>query len=204
MALTFGYGNYFFVSWLQTYLVHARNFSERDLLFSALPFVFGACANVAGGITSDAIFKRKGLKAARRWVGISGLGCGAVFALLAALSYSKLGTLLLLSLSFAGICFDQSVNFPTCVDVAPKSPGAMGGALNTAAYVGGSLSGIVFGYVANLSGSYDRPLIIMALVLGIGALLWLKIDPTRQLAFETTLEPSLPMKTAIHPRTGAR
>ena len=83
MALTFSYGNYFFVSWLQTYLVHARNFSGRDLLFSALPFVFGACANVAGGITSDAIFKRKGLKAARRWVGISGLGCGAVFALLA-------------------------------------------------------------------------------------------------------------------------
>jgi MFS transporter, ACS family, glucarate transporter len=70
----------------------------------------------------------------------------------------------------------------------------MGGALNTAAYVGGSLSGIVFGYVANLSGSSDRPLIIMALVLGIGALLWLKIDPTRQLAFETTLEPSLPME----------
>jgi MFS family permease len=203
-ALTFGYGNYFFVSWLQTYLVHARNFSERDLLFSALPFAFGACANVAGGITSDALFKRRGLKAARRWVGISGLGFGAVFALLAALTHSKLGTLMLLSLSFAGICFDQSVGFPTCVDVAPKSPGAMGGALNTAAYVGGALSGVIFGYVANLSGSYDEPLILMALVLGVGALLWLKIDPTRQLAFETTMEPSQRMKTAILPRTGAR
>jgi MFS transporter, ACS family, glucarate transporter len=204
MALTFGYGNYFFVSWLQTYLVHARSFSETDLLFSALPFAFGACANVAGGIMSDALLKRRGLKAARRWVGISGLASGAVFALLAALTYSKFGTLLLLSLSFAGICFYQSVGFPTCIDVARKSPGSMGGALNTAAYVGGSMSGIVFGYIVNLSGSYDRPLMLMALVLGCGALLWLKIDPTRQLFAETRLEPSQPMETPILDGTEAR
>jgi hypothetical protein len=57
----------------------------------------------------------------------------------------------------------------------------MGGAMNTAAQVGSLLSGVVFGYVANISGSYDRPLILMASVLGFGALMWLKIDPTQEL-----------------------
>ena len=53
--------------------------------------------------------------------------------------------------------------------------------MNTAARVGAFLSGVMFGYVAKISGSYDRPLILMASVLGFGALMWLKIDPTQEL-----------------------
>jgi ACS family glucarate transporter-like MFS transporter len=166
---------------LHTYLVRAHNFSERDLLLSTLPFIFGGCANVASGVTSDVLLRRFGLTAARRWVGIVGLSSGALFALLATLSPSKVATLLLLCLSFAGISFNQSMTFPICIDVARKSPGSMGGAMNMAAQVGSFLSGVVFGYVAKISGSYDRPLILMALVLTFGALLWLKIDPTKEL-----------------------
>src|SRR5437016_4951510 len=182
MGLSFGYGNYFFLAWLPTYLVRARNFSERDLLLSTLPFIFGACANVGSGITSDFLLKRFGLKVARRRVGIIGLASGGLFALLAALTPSKVGALLLLCLSFAGISFNQSMTFPICIDVARKFPGSMGGAMNTAAQVGSFLSGVLFGYVAN--GNYDRPLTMMPLVLGVGALPWLKIDPTQELVPE--------------------
>lgn len=181
MALTFGYGGYFFIAWLHTYLIRARNFSERDLLLSALPFLFGACANVGSGITSDYLLKHFGLKAARRWVGMIGLSSGALFALLAVFSESKVGTLLLLCFSFAGICFNQSMTFPICLDVARKFPGSMAGAMNTAAQVGSFLSGVVFGYIVKISGSYDAPLILMALVLGLGAYTWRKIDPTEEL-----------------------
>ena len=38
MGLSYGYGLYFFIAWLHTYLVRARGFSEKDLLFSTLPF----------------------------------------------------------------------------------------------------------------------------------------------------------------------
>ncbi|GAC1663238.1 MAG: MFS transporter [Candidatus Acidiferrum sp.] len=184
MALTFGYGSYFFVAWLHTYLVRARNFSEKDLLLSTLPFIFGACANIGSGITSDFLLKHFGLKAARRPVGMIGLASGGLFALLAVFTPSKVGTLLLLCFSFAGICFNQSMTFPICIDVARKFPGAMGGAMNTAAQVGSFLSAVLFGYIAKVSGSYDRPLILIALVLGFGALTWLKIDPTQELVPE--------------------
>ena len=188
MAVTYGYGSYFFIAWLHTYLVRARNFSERDLLLSTLPFIFGACANVGSGITSDFLLKRFGLKVARRRVGIIGLASGGLFALLAALTPSKVGALLMLCLSFAGISFNQSMTFPICIDVARKFPGSMGGAMNTAAQVGSFLSGVLFGYVAKVSGNYDRPLIVMALVLGFGALTWLKIDPTQELVPEGQTE----------------
>jgi MFS transporter, ACS family, glucarate transporter len=180
MALTFGYGNYFFIAWLPTYLVRARSFTEKDLLLSTLPFIFGACTNVGSGVTSDFLLKRVGLRKARCIVGIIGLGSAGLFALLAAFTASKLGTLLLLSLCFGGICFNQSMTFPICIDVARKSPGSMAGAMNTATQAGSFLSGVVFGYVAEFSGSYDLPVLLMAAVLGLGALLWLKINPSQE------------------------
>jgi len=181
MGLSYGYGKYFFLGWLPTYLVRARNFSERDLLLSSLPFIFGAFANVGSGVTCDFLLKRFGLKVARCRVGIIGLACGGLFALLAAVTSSKYGTLLLFCLIFAGICFDEPMNFLTCIDVARKFPGSMAGAYNTAAYGGSFLSGVVFGYVAKIFDSYDLPLILTAFVLGFGALMWLKIDPTQEL-----------------------
>ena len=181
MGLSYGYGKYFFLAWLPTYLVRARNFSERDLLLSSLPFIFGACANVGSGVTCDFLLKRFGLKVARCRIGIIGLACGGLFALLAAVTSSKYGTLLLFCLSFAGISFDEPMNFLTCIDVARKFPGSMAGAYNTAAYGGSFLSGVVFGYVAKTFDSYDLPLILTAFVLGFGALMWLKIDPTQEL-----------------------
>jgi MFS family permease len=188
MGLTLGYGSYFFIAWFHTYLVRARNFSERDLLYSTLPFIFGACANVGSGVTSDYLLKRSGLKAARCRVGIFGLGSAGLFALLAAFTPSKIGTLLLLSLCYAGICFNAPMQFTICLDVARQSPGSMCGAMNTATQVGSFLLGVVFGYVAKMSGSYDLPLIVMALVLGLGALLWLKINPMQELIPEDQSE----------------
>jgi len=182
MGLSYGYGSYFFFAWLPTYMVRARNFSERDLVLSALLFAFGACANVASGVTSDFLLKRTGLKAARCRIGMIGFACAALFVLLAAVTSSKYGTLLLLCLSYGGICFTQPMVFPTCIEVARKFPGSMTGAQNATNQLGSFLSGVLFGYVAKVSGSYDRPLILMVLVLGFGALLWLKIDPTQELA----------------------
>jgi hypothetical protein len=74
--------------------------------------------------------------------------------------------------------------FPTCIEVARKYPGSMDGAQNTTSQLGSFLSGVLFGYVARISGSYDRPLMVMVLVLIFGALMWLKIDPTRELVPE--------------------
>ena len=181
MGFCYGYGSYFFFTWFPTYLVRARNFTERELLLAALLFLFGACANVSSGVTSDFLLKRAGLKAARCRIGMAGFACAAIFALLAAVTTSKLGTLFLLCMSYSGICFTQPMIFPTCIEVAKKSPGSMAGAQNTTNQVGSFLSGVLFGYVAKISGSYDRPLFLLALVLALGAVLWLKINPEQGL-----------------------
>lgn len=184
MGFCYGYGSYFFFTWFPTYLVRARNFAERELLLAAFLFLFGACANVGSGVTSDFLLKRAGLKAARCRIGMAGFACAAIFALFAAVTPSKLATLFLLCMSYSGICFTQPMIFPTCIEVAKKYPGSMTGAQNTTNQVGSFLSGVLFGYIAKISGSYDRPLFLLAFVLALGALLWLKINPERELVPE--------------------
>ena len=40
----YGWGSYFYLSWLHTYLVRGRNLTEREMaIFSTLPFVLGVC-----------------------------------------------------------------------------------------------------------------------------------------------------------------
>jgi MFS transporter, ACS family, glucarate transporter len=184
MGFCYGYGSYFFFTWFPTYLVRARNFAEKELLLAAFLFLFGACANVSSGVASDFLLRRAGLKIARCRIGIAGFAVAALFAFLAAVTPSKLGTLFLLCMSYSGICFTQPMIFPTCIEVAKKYPGSMAGAQNTANQVGSFLSGVLFGYVAEISGSYDRPLFLLALVLAIGAVLWRKINPQRELVTE--------------------
>jgi hypothetical protein len=79
MALTF-------FAWLPTYLVRARNLTEKELFFSAWLFLFGASANVASGLTSDFRLRRVGPKAARCRIGMIGFACAALFVFLAAVT----------------------------------------------------------------------------------------------------------------------
>jgi len=184
MGFCYGYGSYFFFTWLPTYLVRARNFTEKELLFTAFLFFFGACANVGSGVISDLLLKHAGLRAARCRIGMAGFACAAIFVLLAAVTPSRLATLFLLCMSYAGVCFTEPMIFPTCIEVARTFPGSMAGAQNTTSQVGSFLSGVLFGYIAKFSGSYDRPLFLLASVLALGALFWLKINPERELVPE--------------------
>ena len=182
VALCYVYTYYFFQSWVHTYLVKARGYSETDLLLSALPFLVGACANLGGGLASQALVKRRGLKFARRSIGVLGMGAAAVCTVAVMFTQQWLAALLLLSAVYGGICFQQPTMFAACLDIGGEYAGAVVGAMNTAAQLGSLVSSVAFGFLVDRYGNYNLPFIPMAALLVIGAWLWLKIDPTRLLA----------------------
>ncbi len=182
VALCYVYTYYFFQSWFHTFLVKARGYSENDLLLSSLPFFVAACANCAGGFVSNALVKKVGLKWGRCAIGVCGLGIAAICAVAVMVTPSQLGTMILLSLMYAGITFQQPIMFAVCLDIGGAYAGAMVGAMNTAAQIGSFLSSLAFGYLVARTGSYNVPFIPMAALLLIGAWLWIKVDPTEQLA----------------------
>lgn len=182
VAFCYVYSFYFFQSWFHTYLVRAHGYTEKNLLFSSLPFLVAACANFAGGMTGSWLVKRIGLKWGRCSIGVVCLSLAAGCAVALMFTNSAVGAMLLLSLMLAGITFQQPIMFAVCLDIGGAYAGAMVGAMNTASQIGSFVSSVAFGYLVERSGNYNLPFAPMAALLGIGALLWLKVNPHQQLA----------------------
>jgi ACS family glucarate transporter-like MFS transporter len=175
------YTLYFFQSWFHTYLVKDRGYTEHDLLLSSLPFLVGASANLGGGLASNALVKRVGLLWGRRSIGVVGLAIAAVSTIAVMFTRHWLGALILLSLIYGGITFQQPTMFAVCLDIGGEYAGAVVGAMNTSSQFASFVSSLAFGYLVERYGSYNTPFIPMAALLLLGAWLWLKVDPTRQL-----------------------
>ena len=171
----------FFQSWFQTYLVKGRGFGEVNLTLSSLPYLVGAGGNLLGGFTSDFMANRYGLKIGRRLVGVIGLGVAAVSMIATILTSNNTLALVLLSLVYGGLTFQQPNVGAVCLDIAGWHAGAILGFMNTAANAASAFSSVIFGYLVGHYSSYSAPLIPMVVALGVGMVLWLTVDPTKKM-----------------------
>ena len=171
----------FYQAWLQTYLVRGRGFTEKALALSSLTYAVGAVANGLGGVAGDWMVKHHGLRIGRRSIGVVGLGAAALFLTLAIYAPSGNRALVFLSLAYAGILFQQPSLCTLCLDVGRKNAGAVFGFMNTACNAAAAFSSVIFGYLVSYSGNYNTPFVPMVALLCLGALLWLQVDPTREL-----------------------
>jgi predicted MFS family arabinose efflux permease len=183
MAVAFGYVYTmgFFQTWLHTYLVKGRGFTEDTLYLSSLPYLLGAAANFLGGVSCDWLAPRLGMKWSRRAVGMTGLALAAASLPLSIFVSHALVVILCLSLAYAGITFGQPAVFAACLDIGGSRGGAVLGFMNTAGQLGAAISSTAFGYIVKSYGSYNAPLVPMALLLAACVLLWLKVDVTQRI-----------------------
>ena len=171
----------FFQTWFHTFLVKGRGVAEALLWLSALPYVAAACGNLFGGALSDKLVARVGRTKGRRIVGVSCLVVAAAAVLAAAGAQHPVMVIILLSLAYGAIATQQSVAFGVCLDLGPRSAGAMVGVFNTVCQVGGLLGSIAYGYIVSWSGSYNAPFFPMAALLFLGAYFWSKLDASEEL-----------------------
>ncbi len=191
MYHTYCWGSFFFLTWMPTYLASGRGFDSGDLRHMAwIPFCMGGCANFLGGFASDRLIQRIGLKWGRRAIAITGLSVAAAFTFLTIFVTNKLVSVVFLGFAYAGSDFMLPVAWAVCLDVGRKYAGAVTGAMNTAGQIGSFFLATAFGYLVERYHSYDAPLIPMSVMVLISALLWFKIDPTRQLVPEEQAVPA--------------
>lgn len=176
MAGCVGYTMSFFQSWLGTYLVKARGFTETGLLFASLPFIVGALANIAGGWIGDALVRKTGLRRGRRTMLLAGYGGSAVFLALAPFLADKFAALAALSLAYGGITLAQPALMSACLDIGGKFSGAITGAMNTVVYLCAFLSSVIYGYLVNYFGNYTVPFVPMVAFMAAGTLIGLWVD----------------------------
>jgi len=186
MYHTYCWGSYFYLSWLHTYLQKGRGFTEREMgFFSTFPFIIGAMANLFGGFLSDVLSRKYGLKWGRRAVGATGLALAGCFLLCTALTGSKMAAVVFLTLGYGSMDCMLPAAWAVCLDVGQKYAGTVSGTMNMAGQIGSFTSAVAFGYMVNYFHNYNTPLIPLATMLLISAVLFLRIDPTQQLIPET-------------------
>ena len=172
------YGFYFFITWLPTYLSQARGLRTAELaIFSGLPLVLSAVADVTGGMTCDALSRRFGLRA-----GYCGVSAGA-YLLAAALMFAgnraadaRLAGALIAAAGALSM-FTLAASWATAIGLGGKHAAVMSAVMNSSGQVGGILSPIVLAFLVSRFGDWNLPLEVLAGLYAMAFLCWLLIRP---------------------------
>ncbi len=181
MYFTQSYGFNFYVTWLPAYLRNVRAFSGFSLgLFAGLPLILSVFADLLGGLTTDRMTRRYGLRIGRAAVGGVSLAAAGLFLLAGALAPNAIACAVLFGLAGAASNFLLGAAWSTCIDIGGSRSGVVSAAMNTAGQVGGILCPLVFGTMVQRWANWTLPLCLMAGLYLAGALCWLGVNPPEQ------------------------
>ena len=176
------YGWYFYLTWLPTYLLEARGFDMKAVgWLAAMPLVGIAIGVLAGGLLSDVLCRRWGVRAGRRLPGLLGFPLAAVAVIGALTTSDPMVAALLLTASAGLAALGVSPAWAACLDIGGGHAGVVTGAMNTFGNLGGAVSPVVVGLSLDRWHSYDAPLVTVAIFYLVAAVAWLGIDATRTL-----------------------
>jgi MFS transporter, ACS family, glucarate transporter len=179
MYFCYAWCSWFYFGWFPIYLTKGAGFTEAEMgIFSALPFMLGAAGNVIGGWWSDAMTRRFGVKIGRRIVGSSSLATAACLLMAMTMIHDKTALVVVSSLGFGISDLMLPAAWALCLDVGRRHAGAVTGFMNTAGQFGGFVCSVLYGYVLTATGSYNAPVLIIAGVVFLAAILFSRIDPT--------------------------
>ena len=182
MYFFYAFGSWFFFSWFPTFMELGRGFDKGQLTYAiAVPFVMSMIGNISGGYLTDRLTARHGLKVGRKALGSGALILSALFMFLAGFIPGKLQVFIFLSLCFGVVDLMLPSAWALCIDLGKKYAGAVSGAMNTAGNLGGFVCATVFGYLVKATGNYNLPLFVIAGMLIISAVLFLFINPEKQI-----------------------
>lgn len=179
------YGFYFLITWLPDYLAHARGLARAQLgLFAGLPLMLSVVADLTGGLTTDRLTRRYGLRIGRQSVGFSGYALAAVILLASTVVAHPQGSAALLAIAAALSMFTLAPSWAVCIEMGGAGAGSLAAVMNTAGQVGGILSPLVLSYLVDQFQNWNLPIYVLVALYAIAALCWLIIDPSRRLVPE--------------------
>lgn len=174
------YGFYFFITWLPTYLSKARGLEKAELaIFAGLPLLLSVVADVTGGVTTDALSRRFGMRVGRCGVGGAGYFVAAVAMMSATLVDDGRLAGFLIAIGGAASMFTLAPAWATAIELGGPNSAVLSATMNTAGQIGGIMSPIVLAYIVDRLGNWSMPLQILAGLYLIASVCWIFIHPER-------------------------
>ncbi|QIZ05554.1 MFS transporter [Priestia megaterium] len=176
------YMNTFFLTWLPTYLMEARNFSLKEMGFAAsFPWLAICLSVLIGGAVSDKILQKTNSRMfARGGMAIFGFVVFMVGLYLSAYSDSPLSNVVWLTITLGALGLPIVASWAIANDLGQEFSGSVSGWMNTWGAIGGITSPIICGWFAQEMG-WNTTLLINIIPVIFAALLWFFIKPDRPL-----------------------
>jgi MFS transporter, ACS family, glucarate transporter len=175
------YAFYFCITWLPTYLREKHGFSSTSLaVFAGLPLLLSVLGDLFGGLTTDAVTRRFGLRLGRAAVGgVAYLVAGAAMVASTLVAQPMLAASLLAAAVGASM-FTLAPAWGTCQDIGGNHAGVVSAAMNTSGQVSSILSPLMVTFLLGRFGDWNAPLRVMGALFLVGALAWCFVDPRRR------------------------
>ncbi|HWP65753.1 MAG TPA: MFS transporter [Candidatus Limnocylindria bacterium] len=179
------YGWYFYLTWLPTYLLRARGFDLTQAgWLAALPLLSIALGVLVGGWLSDHLAHRLGSRLGRSLCGVVGLPIAAAAVLAGIATADPVSSALLLALAGGAAALGVAPAWAVSLEIGGIHAGVVSGAMNMCGNLGGTLSPLVIGFALQRWGSWEAPLVSVAVFYLAAATCWLAIDPEDRLVVD--------------------
>jgi MFS family permease len=176
----FGYGWYFYITWLPTYAKEARGLDlQKGALLSGIPLFFGGFACLLSGWLAGWLVRRGfALARVRRSMAYVAYGGAAFMLLLSPRIADPIWAMLAMGMASFFLDLTLPLCWRTAMDVGGQYAGTVSAGMNTAGQIGGAVGPVVVGYILQyMNHNWTLTFAISAAIYILGGLCWIFIDP---------------------------
>ncbi len=176
---SFGYVAWLFFSWFLLYMAKVRGLElKTSATYSMVPFVAMTAGCLLGGVASDWVAARYGLRLGRCQMPAACLALTAVLLLIGSRAGGAGAAALMLACAAGVLYIAQSSYWAVAADIGGEFTGIVSGMMNMGAQIGGACTASLTPLIAAHFG-WNASFATAAAIAAIGALAWTAIDPIR-------------------------
>ncbi|QNI38569.1 MFS transporter [Edaphobacter albus] len=188
---SFGYIAWIFFSWFFLYMAQVRGFDlKSSARYSMLPFLSMTIFCLLGGMLSDRLTDKFGLRTGRCGLAAVALWLTAVFLVLGSQVHSPQLAGLILAGGAGALYLSQSSFWSVSVDIAGNNSGVFSSMINMGGQIGGAVTASLTPWVAQRYG-WTTSFAIAAILAIVGGICWMTVHPERPLLAESSSEEHL-------------
>lgn len=177
----FGYVAWIYFAWFYIYLSQVRGLDlKTSAVYSMLPFIAMTLGCLLGGVASDWLTRRYGLRLGRCLLPGISLGLTAVLLVAGSQARQAVTASLILACGAGVLYVAQSGFWAATADISGEHTGVVSGIMNMGAQVGGACTASLTPLIAARIG-WEMSFVAAALLSVLGGLAWLIVDPTRSI-----------------------
>jgi MFS family permease len=171
---------YFCITWLPTYLRQQHGFEAASLgLFAGLPLIVSMPGDLLGGIVTDRLVARYGLRWGRCGLGAAAYVIAGAALVAAARSSTPVAAALLIAVATGLTMFTLGAAWATVIEVGRNHVGVAGATMNSLGNLAAMLNPLIVAYSVEWFHSWNLPLYVMGVLFLVGAGCWIAVDPRR-------------------------